>query len=225
MQSASRKTIVIIVIVVAVLCCLCTALAGGAAALYLFFSQGAAAPALIQELPIPLPGNIPVPEDLPLPENLPVPQVPPAQLPPAAGLGTRQDLMAYYGEAFDFGAPTVTQDMEIVTGTHRSICVKGDCAAVSMAGPADAVTSLAIVVPTDPKDTAQSTVAITLLMNTAMHFAGEDSTLPFDIMTDIFEAQKSNTALDKQSEEDGYLFIESYNPQTHQAGLTVVRAP
>jgi hypothetical protein len=233
-SGSSKKIILIVAIAAVVLCCLCPLLAGAGAAVYQFLLKDGGEPNIIAPQPFTdLPTLLPGVPTLPVTAATPLPTVSGADIedqPDAPsssnGLGTRQELMDFYnaGEAFVFEDPINVGDLELVTGYHTWVCLKNDCAAVTMAGPAEEILSLAIVVPTDKKDAAQTATAVTLLMNTAMHFAGEKSDLPFTIMSDILDAQSKDMQLEKTTTENGFTFTETYDPATGQGGLLVVRS-
>jgi hypothetical protein len=172
--------------------------------------------------------DTPEPENTSEPESLPT-STPRASKPGSAnGLGvTRAEMIEFYssGGAFTFDDPTTIQGLEIVQGTHTWLCVDSNCAAVTLGGPEDDLLVLSVVVPTQPDDGTQTTLGILLLMTTAARFtdAQADEVVPAQIMEDITNAQKASQNLEKAIESSGYVFTETYDAQTHNAGLAISR--
>jgi len=249
-NSSGKKTTLIIITVVIVMCCLCSTLAGGAGAAYYLWlkpvAQESHLPPAPTEEAFPILANTLPAEDAPAfeststPEDTPAPVDQPTETPAAnepgqgngavldRGLGVSQaEMIDFYssGGAFQFGQPTVVQGLEMIQGTHTWLCVEANCAAVTLGGPKDDLEVIAIVVPTQPDDSAQTTLGILLLMTTAARFTDAQATdiIPGQIMDDLLEAQKNSQNLEKTMESSGYVFTETYDAKTHNAGLAISR--
>ena len=251
-SNPGKKTALIIIAVVVVLCCLCTTIAGGGAAAFLFWQKPAQQTTNLLPTPIEeavqvqeetpfvfeeeTPEEPAIPKENPFPQDTPLPVEEPTEAPPAnnpdqpAGSGlsvSRQEMINFYsdGGAFTFGDPTEISGLEIIMGTHTWLCVDTNCAAVTLGGPEDDLQVVAIVVPTDPDDSAQTTLSLLLLMTTAARFtdAQDVESVPTLILTDLTDAQSSGENFEKQIESSGYIFTESYDATTHNAGLAVSR--
>jgi hypothetical protein len=144
------------------------------------------------------------------------------------GLGvSREEMISFYntGDAFTFSDPTTMQGLEIVQGTHSWLCVESNCAAVTLGGPANDLLVISVVVPTKPDDSTQTTLGLLLLMTTAARFTDPQSasSVPTQVMEEIFNAQKTSQDLEEIIESNGYEFTVNYNAQTQNAGLAVTR--
>jgi hypothetical protein len=168
------------------------------------------------------------PEDTATPEAIEVPtdtpQVENATNPLSLGV-SRDEMIQFFsaGEAFIFGKPFTVQGFEAVMGTHTWVCIQANCASVTLLGPADDLLAVSVVVPTDPKDTAQTATAVALLMTAALHFIDTSSDLPFQILSEVTAAQASQTDVNKTVTNNGYEFTIIYNAQTQNAGLAIAR--
>jgi hypothetical protein len=232
----NRKTIIIIIIILVVCCCLFSLVAGGLAGFLAFTNQKAVA-TLEVFTPTPVASETPLsptwtatlpptkPPDAtatPLSEPTSSPQPAPGQ----GGMGiTRQEIIQFFnsGNAFVFEAPFDSAGYETVLGNHKTLCLKGDCAAVSLLGPANNLLAISVAVPTDPKDKNQTVTALTLLMTTAVHFTGQGSPYPNQLLNDILKAQAAQKDLDQKTTINGYIMIESYNSKTHIASLAIAK--
>ena len=116
------------------------------------------------------------------------------------------------------------QGQEVVTLTHKTLCVQTNCAAVSLAGPEDNLLAISVFVPTDPKDTLQTTTALTLLMDAVGEFSGDSKQFPMKVMSDLFQAQQSGTDYQYSMLNNGYSFTEQYISQSQEAGVTITRS-
>jgi hypothetical protein len=222
-----RNTVLIVIIALVVLCCLCTLVASAGAAAYFILR-----PASVEQVPDFLPGLEETPFDIPefeepFPfESTPLEDVFPFEETPGvepflleetpdssnpnslAGLGvSREEMLEYYsaGGAFEFGEPQAVEGLDMVMGVHTSMCLDGNCAAVTLAGPAEDLLVISIVVPTRPGDSGQSLLALTLLMDTIARYA-DDATganLPAEIMTDVLAAQSAGETIEKTYENNG----------------------
>jgi hypothetical protein len=249
-SSPSRNTIIIIVIVLIVLCCCCVALVGAAGIGFSTFRSQVpnGIKEILPENIIPTeepflttstPENPEPPQEVVPAENTPEgptdQTLEPTEVPTnsdsssgdsSSGLGvTRQEMIDYFnvGSAFKFGEPFTAQGMEAVMGQHATLCIKTNCASVTLLGPADNITVVSVAVPTDPKDITQTATAITLLMNAVVRFSPNDSALFTQMMTDITSAQAAGTNLAKNAESGGFKIFYNYVAQTHNAGVAITK--
>jgi len=235
-MNSRNKTILMIVIVLIVLCCVCSLVTAGAAGIFYSMHQQAAGTTDTSIPPYFEPLSL-QPTDAatepPSVEDTEVPEVTPesTQAPKAGGehpaMGVSRDEMIQFlnvGDAFNFKDPVDSSGYEVVQGFHKTLCLKGDCAAVTLLGPSENLLAVSAAVPTDPNNKAQTLSTVTLLMTVAAHFAGSDSVLPAQILKDVLDAQAQQSTLNKSTDANGYTFTESYNTQSHVAGLAIAKA-
>jgi len=142
------------------------------------------------------------------------------------GLGVTQAAMVQFfnsGDVFDVGQPKTLQGQEVLTLTHKTLCVQMDCAAVSLAGPEDDLLAISVYVPTDPKDTLQTTTALTLLMDAVGQFSGPSQQFPTKVLSDLLQAQQAGADYQYSILNNGFSFTEEYIAKTHDAGVTITR--
>lgn len=248
-SSSGGKIALIIIIVLLVLCCCCACLTIAGAAAYLsfvtpthsttnpmpeFLEPTFVMPTIIFETPaLPFPfQRTPTVEETPTPEETATPKAGVTQTEtPTAGktsLGvSRQEMIDFFnsGDAFTFEKPITVQGVEMVQGTHSSLCVNSDCAAVTLGGPEDDLQVVSVVAPTGTEH-GQAVPAFALLMNTAVRFIdpNKDGDIPLVIMQDLLSAIDDGKQLEKTFESHGYQLVETYDPKLHQAGLAITRA-
>lgn len=212
----SNKMLLLAGAAVILLCCLCLALVGGYFAVSNFFeSKTTLEPTEIIDMP--------QPEPKPLVTSLPATPKPPAA---GDGLGvSRAEMMDFFGsgEAFNFDTPTIMQGMEVVMGTHTRLCLKGDCAAVTLLGPEESLSAVSAAVPTDPNDSSQTMTSAALLMTLASRFVGSSSTVPTDILNALLDAQSSGQSSYLTFKDNGYTFDFSYDAGSGVAALAVTQ--
>jgi hypothetical protein len=239
-NGSSKKIIIGAVIAALVLCCVCGSTAGLGTAAYFLFQKSSeiqtnneSAPELIEptlaeeilstpeivystEEARPTPDIITSQTDTAVPETQPNDQ----------GLGvSRDDMIQFFnsGDAFNFGKPTKMQGIEIVLGEHKSLCIQKNCAAVTLAGPADDLIAVSVVAPTDPGSMSQTATSIALLMDAVAQFAGDNSELAVQMMGDLTQAQAVGNSFEKTIQENGYSFTENYDAKTHNLGIAITR--
>ncbi len=246
---SNTSTILIVVVAVVALCCLCTAVAGaGGAALFLYNTSSTsgmrttleAIPQVVTEEVFPAEPTwteevatpeveTPEPTETAEPTETPEPTET-AAAPQTSGPGmgvSRDEMMKFFnaGNAFTWADPIMVSGVEMVQGTHSSLCVKSDCASVTLAGPADDLLAVSVAVPLSPTDNSERLTAITLLMTAVGRFNDQKglNTLPKQILNDMGSASKAGTSLDKSFENNGYKFTESYNPKTQVGAIGITR--
>ncbi len=225
-QKNNTKTILIIVLAGILLCCFCLALAAGAFAIYRSSSTNVPVKGFETAVQVLIPTTLPKPTAT---QSAPIviPTKPTTKPQPSgSGLGvSRQEMIDYFGSdgAFEFEAPFTAQGAEVVMGNHTWLCVPGDCAAVTLLGPEAALDAISVAVPSDPDDESVGLTGEALLMSTAGHFAGDDSTVPYQIMEAIENARTNQEYLDTAFEDNGYTFMVSFDPETGIAGVGISR--
>ena len=221
----TKKIILIVVIVLVVLCCCtCVGLSVAGFAAFQFMPQETRSFIGQEESTL-------IPEDI-LPfeeETFTAPEdVQESEQPEMSGLGVSRDEMIDFfnsGDAFVFEDPIDFDGFETVTGTHTWLCVEDNCAAVTLGGSsAEDLSVVSVVAPTDRGDDTQTTTAITLLMNAANHFCKQNSSIPMQMMSDLFKAQSANTSFENKLEENGVIYNESYDPDSGMIFLTITRS-
>jgi hypothetical protein len=239
-NGSKNKTVIFVVAAIVVICCLCVGVIGLGFGGYYFFQNNSDIQSSIEEIgnalaetpsevevtqpteEMPMQEEIPTEEEIESPTEAPVPSEPTS----TQGLGISRDEMMQFvnqGGAFTFSEPIDLQGEEAVTGTHSSLCVASDCAAVTLLGPADNLLAVSVAVPMDPNDLMQATTAITLVMDVALKFTSDQTTVPQQIMTDLLGAHTTQKAFDNTFDDNGYTFTENYNPQTHIASLAIAK--
>ncbi len=227
-NNSNRNLIIGIVIAALLLCCICGTTAGLGAAAFFYLHRTTAGQTTIDSTPEFIEPTIAeeisaTPENIISPSETPVPEATSTNV---QGLGVTRDAMLQFfnsGDAFNFGKPTEIQGVEVVQGEHKSLCIQTNCAAVTLLGPADDLLSVSVVVPTDPQNVSQTTVAMTLLLDAADQFTGNNSNVPMQIMSDLIQAQSAGNNFEKTFQESGYSFTENYFAQTHNAGIVITR--
>jgi hypothetical protein len=175
-----------------------------------------------------MPSGTPTPTPQPTATEAPLPEPTDFLSLPSTpdGLGiTRQHLIDYFnsGNAFDFDKPATKDGMEYVMGYHQWLCVKGDCAAITILGPSDNVLALSMAVPMNPKDKTESMTALTLLMNTASFFDNSGPGYPSQLANDIWSAWQNDTDFSEAYNINGLVFAEKYDSSSHIAVLLIVK--
>ncbi|HTX80274.1 MAG TPA: hypothetical protein VMC62_11420, partial [Longilinea sp.] len=192
----------------------------------LSFLAGATATPTPTETPLPTSTSTPTPLPTATETPLPEPTGDLSQPFPSDGLGiTRQELIAFFnsGNAFTFEKPSTYKGEEFVTGYHQWICVKGDCAALTIFGPSDNVDAVSLAVPMNPNDKTESMTALTLLMNMAGFFDNSGPAYPSQLANDIWLSWEDDTDFDQSYNIDGLVFAEKYDSSAHIAMLLIVR--
>ena len=240
-MKSNNRTLLIVVIVLVVFCCLCSLAAAGGAGIY-YYAASQAGKTMDNAIPPIMDGASPIPtEDVSVPTSesstlspaepteTEVPIAPDATGVPQSGntktgLGvSRQQMVAFLnsGDAFTFDKPVTTSGFESVTGYHKTLCLKGDCAAVTLLGPADNLLAVSVAVPTDPTDSAQTLTCMALLMDMTSHFSGGDDSFSTRMLQDVLNAQKNQSALKKSATVNGFKYTETYAPKSHIAAVAV----
>ena len=225
-MNSSKKIILIVLIILIIVCCLCAITAAIGGGIYQFWGKSTAVSTQEEIIPTELEETSISPEmTLEAPINIEEPTTAPKST-NSKGLGvSRAEMLQSLnsGNAFNVGKPFKLQDLEAVMGEHVSLCIQSNCAAFTLLGPAKDLMAVSMVVPTDPNDQTQTLTAITLLMDVASSFAGNNSDIPMQVMNDILKAQSNQKNLDKKFNINGYSFNESYDAKTHNAGLAISR--
>ena len=222
-NNSNQKIIIGVVIAALVLCCVCVTIAGLGAAAFFYIHKAAniePTPEIIEPTQS---QEISATPDINSPTETAVPETPTS----GQGLGITRDAMLQFftkDDTFQFGQPTQVQGQEVVQGENKSLCIDTNCAAVTMVGPADDLLDVSEYVPTDPADSTQTTIALTALIDAASQFTGSKSATPLIIMGELIQAQSEGKDFQKTIQENGYSFLEDYNAQTHNAGITITRA-
>ena len=231
-MNSTNKTILIIVIVLIILCCLCSAVTTGGAAIFFALHKDATSSINtispspeIEVSPVPADEMTATPAEQPteVPALAPEATHVPEGITPAGLNVSRADMIQFLnsGDAFNFKDPITTAGFEAVMGYHKTLCLKGDCAAVTLLGPADNLVAVSAAVPTDPNNQAQTLTSVSLLMTLASHFTNGDVNYPTQMFQDIMDAQTNQKALNKKATVNGYKFSESYDPKTHIAAVGI----
>jgi hypothetical protein len=237
-SGSGNRTTIIIIIVLVVLCCLCVAVAGVGGAGYFFLQKASTSTEPItaetvapfemtvtpeEQTATTAPEDTATPAEMATPADVNVPTTT-GPVPSAKGMGVSRDQMIQYfnsGDAFDFGSVKQLSGLDAVTGIHKTLCVKGDCAAVTLLGPADDLLAVSAAVPTDPKDNVQTLTAITLLMNAAQYFSGDSGDVPTKIMVSISAAQVTGKDFDDTTTSNGYSFNYNFNSKNGVASIAI----
>lgn len=144
------------------------------------------------------------------------------------GLGhSRAELMQFYNrdDAFTFGEPIQAQGFEAVIGTHKTLCIDSNCAAVTLLGPAENVLSVAVSAPTGARSPVQSATSMALLATTAGYFSdtGEAATIVTAMTGDLLQAQRQNKTFEKALDQGEKTFLWRYDASSGVATLAVAR--
>jgi hypothetical protein len=235
-MNSTQKTILIVVIILIAFCCLCSLATAGGAAIYFAWPKGpnnavntVSPPTDFEQSPLPT-------DEIatPFPEEDST-ETPDAALEPTqesqpdstqSGMDTSREEMVQFlnvGDAFRFEKPVDMAGFETVMGYHKTLCLKGDCAAVTLLGPAENLVAVSAAVPTDPTSKAQTLTSITLLMTLASHFTGGDANFPTQILNDVLDAQAKQKTMNKKTTVNDFTFTESYDSKTHIAGLVIAK--
>ncbi|HMD87811.1 MAG TPA: hypothetical protein VKF38_01490 [Anaerolineaceae bacterium] len=226
-NSSNKKIIIGVVIAALVLCCVCGSITGLGSAAYFYLKKTPevqtnqqATPEIIETAQPE--GNSATPEPVYPPTETAVP----VSTLTGQGLDVTRDSLLQFINAnydFNFSQPTQVQGLEVVQGESSSQCINTNCAAVTLVGPADNLLVVSEVVPTDPQDNAQSTIAITLLGDIVTQFTGDKSDTPLIIMGELIQAQSEGKNYQNTIQQNGYSFLEDYDAQSHNAGITISR--
>jgi hypothetical protein len=224
---STNKIIIGGVIAALVLCCVCGSITGLGAAAYFYLKKAPeiqanqpATPEIIDTTQAE--GNSATPE----PVYSATETVVPVTTTTGQGLDVTRDSLLQFINAnydFNFSQPTQMQGQEVVQGESKSQCINTNCAAITLVGPADNLLVVSAVVPTDPQDNAQSTIAITLLGDIVTQFTGDKSDTPLIIMGELIQAQSEGKDYQNTIQQNGYSFLEDYDSQSHNAGITISR--
>jgi hypothetical protein len=186
---------------------------------------------LVGITPAPFATEVP-PTEKPAPTRAVPNSAPTAEVPQSNGnqvpLGVSEaDIQKFFNadNIFAFGPYNITDNGAMYKrGTDKNLCLNNRCANMTLFGGAtQGATNLAAVfisVPTNPANKTQTLTSLTMLMDLAHYFTGDDP-FSYQIMNDFLNAQSQKIALNRNIKIKDYVFNEIYDPITYDATLGV----